>query len=190
MAILKEKAMVIDWSNAPKEATHYDLREFVSPAFMRKNHNDCDWEFFGDKHWIMYGQLAPDQAAQLIEKPWPWAADKLPQVGTICEVESPHSEGEWSECEILTWDAECTVFRACGDYPYMYDGQGIGCFRPIRTPEQIAAEARDNAIADLYFAINWNEGRETWPMISSGRKADYAKAADAGYRKFEIHDES
>ena len=56
-------------------------------------------------------------------------------------------------------------------------------FRPARTAEQVAAEEREKAIADLYFTINWNEGRETWPFISNGRKADYEKAIDAGYTK-------
>ena len=56
-------------------------------------------------------------------------------------------------------------------------------FRPVRTAEQVAAEEREKAIADLYFTINWNEGRETWPFISNGRKADYEKAIDAGYTK-------
>lgn len=56
-------------------------------------------------------------------------------------------------------------------------------FRPDRTAEQVAAEEREKAVADLYFTINWSEGRETWPFISNGRKADYEKAIDAGYRK-------
>ena len=64
-----------------------------------------------------------------------------------------------------------------------YHAMVAGSFRPIRTPGQIAEKERDQAIEDLYFTINWDEGRETWPIISSGRKADYAKAIDAGYRK-------
>lgn len=116
-----------------------------------------------------------------------WIGVGLPTVGTVCQVQHPDKPGTWCKCTILAWDSECAVFSADAHYPFTYDGS---ChpenFKPIRMPEQIAAEERDKAIEDLYFTINWNEGRETWPIISSGRKADYAKAIDAGYRKLEI----
>ena len=112
-----------------------------------------------------------------------WTGEGLPPVGTVCEVlnNELHSP-KWELCTILF----------TGKYKVVYDSESCSerashietaHFRPLRTPEQIAAEERDKAIEDLYFTINWNEGRETWAFISSERKADYAKAIDAGYRK-------
>jgi hypothetical protein len=119
-----------------------------------------------------------------------WTGEIVPPVGIICEYRRVH---EWQRVEVFAVKpnhngSETALFT-------YENGTWCGCaepffFRPIRTPEQIAAEVRDREIADLYFTINWNEGRETWPIISSGRKADYAKAIDAGYRKFEITDDS
>lgn len=58
-----------------------------------------------------------------------------------------------------------------------------GCFRPIRTPEQIEAEERENAACELYRTINWHGGVPEWKNQTADRRNDYFKAIDAGYRK-------
>ena len=134
-----------------------------------------------------------------------WDGIRLPPVGTVCEYDArAFGEGDplWVTVEVK-YLSEWTIVFACIAVPEGTKQENIGVelsadvgvptinrFRQILTPEQIAEEVRDREIADLYFTINWNEGRETWPMISIKRKADYAKAIDAGYRKFEITDDS
>jgi hypothetical protein len=133
--------------------------------------------------------------AELVQVQTPeiaWTGEGLPPVGTVCEWRDDDS-GSWVKVELRYLSEHTALLRF--DLPCGGDSEGAysptDCqFRPIRTPEQIAAEVRDREIADLYFTINWNEGRETWPIISGSRKADYAKAIDAGYRKFEITDDS
>lgn len=113
-----------------------------------------------------------------------WDGEGLPPTGTICEVEHPFEHGHWSECKILAWDAECAVFSAAGEYPYQYDGQGLGCFRPVRTPDQIAAAEREKA---RDYALNtmtgegWTDGEteEQWQF----RLKIVSEMLDMGYRK-------
>ena len=117
-----------------------------------------------------------------------WTVEGLPPVGVPVEYQlRGASNGEWYPTQINFLSGQHVIY-CDNDGDEVRNNPSEVKFRPIRTPEQIAAEARDREIADLYFTINWNEGRETWPIISSGRKADYAKAIDAGYRKFEIVD--
>lgn len=55
-------------------------------------------------------------------------------------------------------------------------------FRPIRTPEQIAAEERDKAIEGMIADTNILTG------IMSDRRIMAGQLYDAGYRKFKIVD--
>lgn len=59
------------------------------------------------------------------------------------------------------------------------------CLRPVRTPEQIAAEERERDACELYCTINWQGGVPEWKNQTVDRKNDYFKAIDAGYRKQE-----
>lgn len=113
----------------------------------------------------------------------------LPQLGSTVRIVNIGLP-VWSEAEKF-FGADCTlcaVFMTGDTQMVAVEHQADAvccCFRAdmVRTPEQALSEERDKAIEELYFTINWNEGRDTWPIISSGRKADYAKAIDAGYRK-------
>lgn len=175
----------IDWSKAPEGATHYDCREHVSPAFMRKNHNGSDWEYFGMRHWIMYGQLSADQEAKLIARPQPWTGEGLPPVGTVCEYTDLHGL-KWYGCEIIAYYGGHVWLRTTGAGRDHVKVVGAFRFRPIRTPEQIASDEREKDSFELFSTINWNDAREQWDRMSESRKDDYRKAIDAGYRKFEI----
>lgn len=159
------------------------LYQYTGPAisaYVESVADDADSAVVTRAQW----QAAVD--ALKAEKVVEWNGEGLPPVGAVCENQFPPSG--WKKVKIIAHDEVKAVFRLDDGYQESYFGGSVGDFRLIRTPEQIAAEERDREIADLYFTINWNEGRETWPIISSGRKADYAKAIDAGYRKFEIVD--
>lgn len=140
----------------------------------------------GNHLWIGWDDMEACELCSATRKIEAWNGDGLPPSGILCELRT--RPGSWGLAEIKYISPSICVWLWRGELispeqvdlarePWLIE------FRPIRTPEQIAAEERDREIADLYFTINWNEGRETWPIISSGRKADYAKAIDAGYRK-------
>lgn len=152
-----------NWDIAPEGATHYD--------------RDCG-VFCTSKQWWSSGggmvYSAPNQDGwgteryiQREPKPWSGPEDGLPPVGSVCEVENPLEDGQWCKVKILAWDAECAVFQAEADYPYVYDGQGVEGFRPLRTPEQL----REAAI------------RELMDIAQVDCRVTAARLVDAGFKR-------
>jgi len=72
----------------------------------------------------------------------PWTGEGPPPVGTVCECRVI-ANGEWVRCEIVAYKDHYAI--AYVDENTVMLSQGIR-FRPIRTPEQIAAEERIAAI--------------------------------------------
>lgn len=183
--------MSIDWSKAPEWAIAHAL--YVSPDSQVKavwvgEHQFQQVEL---SRSFPYGGGAgearhnPTLAQFKYETPRPsaWKGEGLPPVGTVCEVlNSNLGSPAWEQCAVLFTGKHLVVYNSesCEERTAHIDYLE---FRPIRTPEQIAAEERGWKIKDLYFTVNWNEGRETWNFISSTRKADYAKAIDAGWQQ-------
>ena len=111
-----------------------------------------------------------------------WDGLDIPRVGVICEYRSRDNCGpkDWTVVHVL----------ACGDHggdkalllaedecgrPAKMFGRiwQEGCFRPLRTPEQIAAEEREAAIADMTRVIS--------SKVADRRAAE--SLYELGYRK-------
>lgn len=177
--------MNIDWSKAP-EATHYDNRRWCEKAFMRKNHNGKDWEYLSrDGNWIMYGPIPDSEMTDLIERPYEWAGEGLPPVGTVCEFNTMAvTDEEWHKLLPLREDIQVTVIAHCtqpsGTQTAVFTFNCTGglqvemgvaeLFKPIRTPEQIAAEERDKAVREMQGLGGIQRQSAEWIY-------------DAGYRK-------
>ena len=101
-----------------------------------------------------------------------WDGEGLPPSGT--DVEYLSYLGKWKKGRYL---GEFVGRSVCGDYETGAVGYVEG-IRPIRTPEQSAAQERELVLDDIYRIIR-NVDRP-------GNKADMAEALyDAGYRKQE-----
>ena len=102
-----------------------------------------------------------------------WNESGIPQAGTVCEY-FHHESQEWKTCEVVAHHFGCVVAID------LLDGFAVNyspcAFRPIKTPEQLAAEERENVLADMYGAVMGSAG------IAGGLEALY----DAGYRKVEV----
>lgn len=192
MSSIKEKAIIIDWNSAPEGATHYDCRPFVSPAFMRKNHNGFDWEFFGNGHWVVYGPIQPSEATKLIERPDSWSGIGSPPVGTLVDIHP----GKWrireeSKCFLDSPVIVAAAFKMAetGTEMIAVDGgrgRGCECFRaecakPVPTPKQIAAELREKTVQQMLSAVTFT---------NQSNREIFRQLYDLGYRKFEITDDS
>lgn len=111
------------------------------------------------------------------EKVVEWTGEGLPPVGTICECHLPGeltNNYSWVEAKVIWHNGptECAVVRSTSKLAWCDE------FRPIRTPEQIAAEEREkNAIAMCRATQGAHDWMEAFRMLH-----------DAGYRKFEIVD--
>lgn len=163
--------MSIDWENRPEGATHY--REGIRYPWMRMQegmvqffHEVCsEWRDYHDQ------AIGNDVLSRAVERPKPeWSGDGLPPVGTVCEVlNNTLDRTEWERCTILFMGKFKAVYESESCHERVADiseSWMIG-FRPLRTPEQIAAE---EALRDI--ELLYSEG---------GPAAVYA----AGYRKVE-----
>lgn len=124
--------------------------------------------------------------------PEPWLGGGLPPSGTACEVDYCES---WQRCEVIAhFSQRCGMVAAFtvefSDGAKSLDAFGAEHFRPIRTPEQIAADNRLHEIRNALTAIHAGQSFPTDLVRGNIVSATVEAMIDAGYRKFEIHDES
>lgn len=144
--------MSIDRSKAPEGATHWspgNRGRFILEAYWRPDGEgtyDC-WAITGNPYWKTTRARLPDYAVEIGPA---WTGEGLPPVGVVCIV-TPHNT-LWGF--LVVDDYECKVLAYHGDFAWLDCGgtQFITTrtdkvdFRPIRTPEQIAAEECDKAV--------------------------------------------
>jgi len=135
--------------------------------------------YMGHAHWAhtyTRGSQPCTDLSNAIARPTTpsWSGKGLPPVGVVCEV---YHDGDWYETKIIgidTDDGSC-VFKTHGDYDTPYDGfVSASSFRPIRTPEQIAADEREAAVSAMLAECHAGSSRDTFLM---------QQLYDAGYRK-------
>ncbi|MCW8159023.1 hypothetical protein D7243_22920 [Stutzerimonas stutzeri] len=121
-------------------------------------------QFFAGDSWRHMVNNAPEYCAP------EWTGEGLPPVGIACEVKNDIADSFDAVDEVLAHTmingSEAAVFKRYDRVYYSFAGD----FRPIRTPEQIAAEEREKAIQELIQVT----------CISHG---EAARIHDAGYRK-------
>lgn len=164
----------IDWSGAPKWATvrlaHVNGNIFAwAEGYENRARakHECGLEF----------ELFHTLWRVIAERPVPtWDGKGLPPVGTVCEIKN---NSEWKKCEIVAHKDIDGVTHAIAwiDADTCDQSQGIR-FRPIPTPEQIAAEKRKNAIEEM---VEIARKVSRWGSSPIEMAAIY----DAGYRKQE-----
>lgn len=100
--------------------------------------------------------IAPQSDESKIVARIDWDGEGLPPVGAVCEF-SDHKEPEtWTECRVIAFDEEedSVVFKILSrDHLLQYDSRFVSSLRPIRTPEQIEAEERNEAQKDIKHII-------------------------------------
>lgn len=103
-----------------------------------------------------------------------WDGDGLPTIGSLCEVEI--YEQEWFKCTVVGhYEGRAAIVLANKETAHIANPDQL---RPIRTPEQIAAQERERALDEIYRILR--------TVDRPGNKADMAEALyDAGYRKQE-----
>ena len=170
--------MEIDWSKAPEGATHHN--QFAGRWI--KHFGNGNYQFLSGVEWEMgFGCMdsryvqKPEQSA--------WTGEGLPPVGTVCEA-SNGGTSVFFKCEVVA------VHYATGRPILKTEGFGgpsaltlapeCWKFRPIRTPEQIAAEERERAIDDLCASI---VSHYEAPKMSEHYLGLARALHDAGYRK-------
>ncbi|KAJ16550.1 hypothetical protein [Pseudomonas aeruginosa] len=171
--------MSIDWSKAPEGATHAGI---IPSRKTNVWYRDIDpdrgrYKYFSlmDESWNINSgrpiakELIPRPAESAPAAPT-WDGQGLPPVGVECEYRHMIWP-EYRRCEIRYISDESLVAYDNGQEQYYRTHDML--FRPLRTPEQIAAEEREKAIEEMCFA------EETLTVKQA--KALY----EAGYRRQE-----
>lgn len=165
----------VDWSKAPEGATHWDSRgNACTIGFMKPGVRADEWEYFGiSGDWILYGPIGRSLKESMIARPeaLTWGGDGRPPAGVTCQYQHDQHCGVWYEGEILYISNEYTIVKGGVTGEQQYYTRNLS-FRPIRTPEQIAAEEREQCIQDIASNI----GRGTF-------YEDAERLYELGYRK-------
>ena len=157
----------IDWDKAPEGATHY---RNLSGMFYKFSDNSAGRFWSYDlREWLKSGAIKDYEP--MVMRPSPaWSGEGLPPVGIDIEVK--HELYGWIGARVVGEDGEAALVRTNDGYAGVFPHQ----FRPIRTPEQIAADERSKAIDEMVKALG---------MDDPGT-AEYIRCGliyDAGYRK-------
>lgn len=119
-----------------------------------------------------------------------WNGHGLPPVGTVCEHADINHWEPWTKVTIVAHhfieedDLLVAVFVYKNGSSHSSEGDH---FRPLRTPEQIAAEERNKAVHQMLRLMGEAaRNLQGQNLMRSDLAAVYAQALhDAGYRKVE-----
>lgn len=191
----KKQREAINWATSPEWAKELAINP----------HGEAAW--LGDNGYVyMLGRVFhewstpssfPRECFKVVEsRPVVWGEGELPPVGTVCEISLSdgvteeaidherykHHVGE--KVEIIAHHnlggggCKAAVYAIDMGLGFEYHSLIKGNFRPIRTPEQIAAEERLKAIESMRKEIGFEA-----PYLGP---CPIAMLYDRGYRKFEI----
>lgn len=143
----------IDWSKAPEGATHWEPEtDKVLASWMKLSE---DGWYYWPPHvavtpeWQRATRVSQTRIDAMIARPTTpnWNGEGLPPVGVVCECQN--DKFQWLRGRIVYVGSDrgdkLAVMQA--DTEMLYGSAGE--FRPIRTPEQIAAEKREVAVKEL-----------------------------------------
>lgn len=185
----------IDWSKAPEGATHFGVEnEFYFSAWYKvEGEQILSYTEDGSMWREATDSCVFPKVSSLSARPEQWSGEGLPPVGTVCEFAGFNPEETLPSDPMIgdrvtviahfksgSIDVAAFTFFAPPEFEYLQVGQGAhGCFRPIRTPEQIEAEKREEEVKAM-MALNPDENPNQ-ALTKWLCEALY----DAGYRKQE-----
>lgn len=169
-------------SNIPEGATH-TYTESSGTSFRKMS--GSYWLGYASGDWIILNNPAPHCYVPIQADP-EWDGEGLPPVGVEIEVKHKDATPEWARPDFYK-----TEIVAIGKQLVIFAAEANGCetvgkiedyeFRPVRTPDQIAAMERSLA-CDRIYGIITGSGVER-----KGNTSDMAEALyDAGLRFVEV----
>ena len=170
----------VDWSKAPEGATHYN--EECGYPWLK----ETPLSYFVDGYWIEYVGTSYKRGMthlkNAVKRPQEWDGSGVPPVGTVCEYLL--NDGMWFTCKIvyvLSGTDDCFVAwcdHLSTDQFLTFSSRRYKLqLRKIKTPEQLAAEERLQAIDEMV-----DLAQRSGSIFKDVMSALY----DAGYRKTEV----
>lgn len=176
--------MIIDWSKAPDWAQELATNPYNEKAWL----GDEGYSYLvgngGVVPWSHETAFARTAFKNIEYRPEPWTGEGLPPVGTLCDAEIYDGKGKlvWAESLIIHHHPHHSNSAAIAHG----NGQLLAWaskFRPIRTPEQIAADNRLHEIRNALSAINSKVNFPNDLVRGNILAAAVEAMIDAGYRK-------
>jgi len=160
------------WQAAVDALAAQDMHDTAVKAQDRDGFYGCE-SVSADFNYATLTASACDAHCKVVSKEW--NGEGLPPVGLDVYVDHTHAGGGLTAVKILAHTQarklQCAVYQAGDEVSYA----SSGCFKPIPTDEQIAAEERDAEIKDLMIILG---------KVPSAYYKDIAEAIQkAGYRK-------
>lgn len=166
-------------SKIPEGATH------TAPNGTYRMARGSLWHGYADGDWVYIEGASPHFYTKIQAEPG-WSVDGLPPVGVEIEAKHKDATPEWARPDFYK-----TEIVAVGKQLVIFAAEATGCetvgkiedyeFRPVRTPDQIAAMERSLA-CDRIYGIITGAGVER-----KGNTSDMAEALyDAGLRFVEV----
>ncbi len=159
----------IDWSKAPEGADKYNMYNNLFYKGVQP-----DLQVFTRRQWRQSAFMKSDERFMCRPTTPSWSGEGLPPVGVVCEA---NFVGSWTEFEMRYYGESYVIFKTFYEVQRTrldFDTCGVK-FRPIRTPEQSAADEREAAI-DAMLAATPAPGSDISLRVCE-------KLYDAGYRK-------
>lgn len=171
--------MTIDWSKAPEGATHY-CTSSLDGTHWRDYSSEIGlyWHVGQWKSHLATSEEILSRGSSFVPRPAQWNGEGLPPAGTVCELVC---DGVNQGVVTVMYISE--QFAVCKNHKHQHE-QGAKTrrykFRPIRTPEQIAAEEREKGILLMAHDCGhwWKSEKDTSclpPIFSAMWEAGYRK---------------
>lgn len=165
--------MNIDWSKWPVDAELWlPNQQGTSECVVRFDENGVVWFAYSKNYgWTRWsGESKASLLARFAYTAKSWTGEGLPPVGATCEYTS-NGGLNWRETSVLFIDEQVVLLTG---YPLYKLADPDIAFRPIRTPEQVEEDKRNEVTSDMCREIRRaKDAGIGW--------ADYLYAA--GYRK-------
>lgn len=157
--------MNVDESKVPEGATHWaeDRRCYSTGGVQFYRQIDGTWSYWGEALGSGWRQcLGPCRAVLPLPQPksLKWNGEGLPPVGAVCEHFGTADHTNWIEVKVIGHGH--VRHHDVAFFEYMTGTKGYTVsysthtnFRPLRTPEQIAAEEHQAAISELAADTDW-----------------------------------
>lgn len=174
-----ESVAYIDWSKAPERATHFVIsaESRIPSGWYQRDGNKMRDLARELEYTFRLDDLHEGRAIRLVPRPTAWDGQGPPPVGDSCERRFVGVSGSsWFGCIVLARGSRKIFIRDDNGDEWAHSLDEVE-FRPYRTPEQIAAEEREEEINRM-VALS--------PMLDKGWARKVCTALyDAGYRKQE-----
>lgn len=189
----KEFVSPVTWANSPEWAKELAINPHGVSAWL----GDAGYVYMTDigrfHEWAGPSNFPRDCFKVVESRPVVWGGEGLPPVGMVCEIEL--IDKEWAQVVVVAITDYRIYCEQVGHHECV-DGPNDWCpvkahakFRPIRTPEQIAAEERYAFIREALCCVERNAEAFNESLNDKKRSAIESTIAAlyaAGYRKFEI----